>query len=173
MAGQINERNERKRTNERCNLYYENLLWCHIKYIGCYSIVRCTQSVCAHTLHPIAQHYIPCSPYLHVCVACIVHRILYDRTTESGRLSGNTAIHHALLIQFIRFYKYFSVIFIGCVVSLTCVSIARPGQRFASEHSFTHELTHTHTEAEAGSDNTNAKHAPFSAHVRNDENRKE
>lgn len=47
----------------------------------------------------------------------------------------------ALLIQFIRFYKYFSVIFIGCV-SLTCVSIA-------VQWNIEGEHTHTHWLAEA------------------------
>lgn len=130
-----------KRTNERCNLYYENLLWCHIKYIGCCSIVRCTvysnQSVLIPPGKPIAAP----------------HRIAqYNARTDNSNTTSQwqrTAIHHALLIQFIRFYKYFSVIFIGCVVSLTCVSIAytMPRQnRQSRAYIRIHEHTHTHNE---------------------------
>lgn len=43
--------NERTEQTKRCNLYYENLLWCHIKYIGCCSIVYyvCTRISTTYT----------------------------------------------------------------------------------------------------------------------------
>lgn len=151
LDGRPNRRNETKRTNERCNLYYENLLWCHIKYIGCCSIVLVlyTISVC-------------------VCGACPpvvrLHRTSNaqaNRATSQRHTAANTAIHRALLIQFIRFYKYFSVIFIGCV-SLTCVSIACDA---TSPRVWVCGTGRT-------SDNTNAWHT-LTAHVQHDGNRQE